>query len=505
MAGAAELLTHLIGAAVGNPSANISPAAGGYVYTPDQQLQDFNSHHGTDYKSIDEAQGDDDAEDDVVAGAKTLRNKPVYLDKNGNLLPEGTVKSPDDLLPMQKPSFMQRWWNPSQSEAASALNNQYQTQPDFSNLANRTQQGIATGNLVKAMPAVGQVPNADNAINYAAGGARDLSSLQNEETAGMNIANGVPQSDVAKTLATDSAQTSVQRNIKTEADVDAILNNPQSSAKDREMALKTGMQLDSNKYRSAYAFANKGGPEQEAKSELKQLLANALNSNRAIKYAPQQDTLYGKQIALDTGEVNTGLTTLPARSATAISEANVGKGVAGEREAEIPSTVASMRNQALLGEETSKYAPYPLGQGLTADRATGTISSGRTGYPFNIQQVGQGYLPGNTLGPVRTNAQGQRILPPITIPSRTIPTSMSLQGGGTVPTAQPQTSEDENKKAKKPTAQQGQEEQITPTHMESTINNLFNVSPEKQRALKQHLLNTKNGLASWLMSDTEAE
>lgn len=386
MAGGAQLIGDLLQGAFSSDLTNTNPAAGGYVYTPDQQLAHFNAYHDTNYKSIDEAQQDTQAADDVKKAAGTLSNNNILYDREGNVLPNDTIKSADDLLPMRKPNFWQRAFASGDAERANAVNANYMEQPEAEFQANRTGLGIGGMNTALArknlnVPLQSQDPIGTYLLAGRNPDAQNLASLQ---------AN-VPQQQA-------SAEAATARNIGEQANVSRILGNNVAAPYNTSLTL-------GNENRYLQAAGNEGLPEARAGAE-------AAGAKSAEALTPQETQL--QLLKLD-GEIKAQ----PELNNRLMAEAKTGASLAQMQQEWLPYLKEKGYNDAVASAYLSRFV-------TGVPPIASTIGPGGTVSSPSIQ----GRIPGSMAEDILKSQQLNKLIGLPNTPIGTTP--VTLASGRTV-------------------------------------------------------------------------
>jgi hypothetical protein len=262
----ANLIGNMIGAGIGDPTANTSPAAGGYTLSPDVALAHLNAYNAANpddsgsgtvnsgntepYESVEEAR----------ANGENISDKPTYFSKDGTKLDPSTIKSPDDFLPMQKPSYWQKVFNQQASERAQQENAAYLTAPEITNQANRTRLGINANNLIAGRPALGQSPmNADPTAMAALTPDSTAVSQEGAYNAGLNMP--IAPTMAAARQAQATADVPVAQAMGRNAIARNRYNDPELSAADEAVKYSTDFPVEQGIQRQAIAGNTMGTPE----------------------------------------------------------------------------------------------------------------------------------------------------------------------------------------------------------------------------------------------------
>lgn len=373
MAGGAQLISSLLGAAVGDPSINTSPAAGAYAYTPDQQLEDLNAHMAKQdedfvpYNNVDEAQSEGH---DIG----TTR----YHDRNGNDVTD-SVKSPSDLLPMQKPNFFQRWFNPGESDRANAMNASFATQPLIAGQAHRTSQYLAAKDFSTVQPAVGSPATSwsPRVGAIATGLNPTMAGIASANMPSLEMGAGLPQEVVKTGINRNFAEQQQATNEAEKAMANRVYGNNTAEPLVTSMRLGAEAPLYSNMATEENARSAMGEPTNRVATQIAGENAQKALANNTIANAPAAGRVEGLKLAGEEGaqpDINREIT----------AKAQSGASMAELERDYLPYLKKQFGNETEARTYLSQFFASPPATSGRVNLSNGTVSPFvTTGTPFS--------------------------------------------------------------------------------------------------------------------------
>lgn len=369
MAGGAALIGSLLQAAVGDPTQSVNPAAGAYTVTPQMALNSLNAS----------LPGEDDGYDTVEEAQKSgedIKNTNTYLDRNGNDVTK-YVKSPDDLLPVAKPNFFQRWFNPGQSDAANRINSGYAIQPLATTQAHDTTQGLAAKDFSRIQPAIGQNATSwsPNQGAIATGNNPTMAGIAGANKPSLEMGAQLPQTEVQTALNQNLAEQERAQNESRRLIADRAFGNDVGTAYNTSLRLGAENPMYQNMQTEEAAKGNLGEPTSAAIAKDTNNRASTALARNTIGNAPIAGALEASRLQ---GETNAQ----PDLNREIAAKAKAGATQAELEEQYLPYLSKAYGNEVKAKTYLSQFFPSPPPLSGRVNANDTVTPSAITGSPF---------------------------------------------------------------------------------------------------------------------------